>query len=401
MKFIYLTNSRLPGEKAHAIQIMKTCAALAANVSIKIVHANRVNRQWLRSVVDLKKYYKLPRDVKRKLVYSLDLFNVVPKLPFGKPFAYKLVFAIQTITYHIALLPLLLNSSADVYYTRDSLTAALLIILRKKNTSTVIYESHRFPTSRLGRLLSMWLVHQLDGIVVLTDLLAIRYLELGISENRIVVVPDAVDVHDFDLCSKLEARKHLSIDESIFVVMYVGHMYKWKGVDTLVEAASHLSDNEQIWLIGGTPEELPRIEQLAKQLELTNIHLEGYVPYEHISTYMAAADVLVIPNSGESDVSKFYTSPIKLFEYMAAKRPIIASNLPSLREIIVHGETAFLVEPDDSHLLSRAIQRLRLDSDLSSRLVDNAAILVNEYSWSSRSDRILEFVNSIVSLSSD
>ena len=59
MKFIYLTNSRLPGEKAHAIQIMKTCAALAANVSIKIVHPNRVNRQWLRSVVDLKKYYKL------------------------------------------------------------------------------------------------------------------------------------------------------------------------------------------------------------------------------------------------------------------------------------------------------------------------------------------------------
>jgi len=241
----------------------------------------------------------------------------------------------------------------------------------------------------------------LDGIVVLTDLLAIRYLELGISENRIVVVPDAVDVHDFDLCSKLEARKHLSIDESIFVVMYVGHMYKWKGVDTLVEAASHLSDNEQVWLVGGTPEELPRIEDLTNKLDVTNIHLEGYVPYEHISTYMAAADVLVIPNSGESDVSKFYTSPIKLFEYMAAKRPIIASNLPSLREIIVHDETAFLVEPDDSRSLAIAIQSLRLDSDLSSRLVDNAAILVNEYSWSSRSDRILEFVNSIVSLSSD
>ena len=62
---------------------------------------------------------------------------------------------------------------------------------------------------------------------------------------------------------------------------------------------------------------------------------------------------------------------------------------------------SILVEPDDSRSLAIAIQSLRLDSDLSSRLVDNAAILVAEYSWSSRSDRILEFVNSIVGLSSD
>ena len=337
MKLIYLTNSRLPGEKAHAIQIMKTCAALAADVDVQIVHPRRVNRPWLQSVVDLQKYYNLPRDVQRSLGVSLDLFSIVPKLPFGKTLAYKIVFAIQTITYHIALLPLLLTSSADVYYTRDSLTASLLVLLGKVSISTVIYEAHRFPSSRLGLELSRWLVNKLDGIVVLTNFLATRYLELGIPEKRISVVPDAVDLQDFGVFSKSAARQHLGRDESIFVVMYVGHMYHWKGVDTLVEAATRLSGNEQIWLIGGTPEELPRIEQLAKQLEHTNIHLAGYVPYEHISTYMAAADVLVIPNSGDYDISRFYTSPIKLFEYMAAKRPIVASNLPSLREIMLHG----------------------------------------------------------------
>lgn len=399
MKLIYLTNSRLPGEKAHAIQIMKTCAALAADVDIQIVHPRRVNRPWLQSVVDLQKYYKLPRDVQRRLVGSLDLFSIVPKLPFGKTLAYKIVFAIQTITYHIALLPLLLTSSADVYYTRDSLTASLLVLLRKVSISTVIYEAHRFPSSRLGLELSRWLVNKLDGIVVLTNFLATRYLELGIPEKRISVVPDAVDLQDFGVFSKSAARQHLGIDESIFVVMYVGHMYHWKGVDTLVEAATRLSDNEQIWLIGGTPEELPRIEQLAKQLELTNIHLAGYVPYEHISTYMAAADVLVIPNSGDYDISRFYTSPIKLFEYMAAKRPIVASNLPSLREIIVHDETALLVQPDNPISLAIAIQRLQSDSHLSSRLVDNATVLVSKHTWSGRSQRILEFIDSVMSMS--
>ena len=399
MKLIYLTNSRLPGEKAHAIQIMKTCAALAADVDIQIVHPRRVNRPWLQSVVDLQKYYNLPRDVQRRLVGSLDLFSIVPKLPFGKTLAYKIVFAIQTITYHIALLPLLLTSSADVYYTRDSLTASLLVLLGKVSISTVIYEAHRFPSSRLGLELSRWLVNKLDGIVVLTNFLATRYLELGIPEKRISVVPDAVDLQDFGVFSKSAARQHLGIDESIFVVMYVGHMYHWKGVDTLVEAATRLSDNEQIWLIGGTPEELPRIEQLAKQLELTNIHLAGYVPYEHISTYMAAADVLVIPNSGDYDISRFYTSPIKLFEYMAAKRPIVASNLPSLREIIVHDETALLVQPDNPISLAIAIQRLQSDSHLSSRLVDNATVLVSKHTWSGRSQRILEFIDSVMSMS--
>ena len=399
MKLIYLTNSRLPGEKAHAIQIMKTCAALAADVDVQIVHPRRVNRPWLQSVVDLQKYYKLPRDVQRRLVGSLDLFSIVPKLPFGKTLAYKIVFAIQTITYHIALLPLLLTSSADVYYTRDSLTASLLVLLGKVSISTVIYEAHRFPSSILGLELSRWLVNKLDGIVVLTNFLATRYLELGIPEKRISVVPDAVDLQDFGVFSKSAARQHLGIDESIFVVMYVGHMYHWKGVDTLVEAATRLSDNEQIWLIGGTPEELPRIEQLAKQLELTNIHLAGYVPYEHISTYMAAADVLVIPNSGDYDISRFYTSPIKLFEYMAAKRPIVASNLPSLREIIVHDETALLVQPDNPISLAIAIQRLQSDSHLSSRLVDNATVLVSKHTWSGRSQRILEFIDSVISMS--
>ena len=399
MKLIYLTNSRLPGEKAHAIQIMKTCAALAADVDVQIVHPRRVNRPWLQSVVDLQKYYKLPRDVQRRLVGSLDLFSIVPKLPFGKTLAYKIVFAIQTITYHIALLPLLLTSSADVYYTRDSLTASLLVLLRKVSISTVIYEAHRFPSSRLGLELSRWLVNKLDGIVVLTNFLATRYLELGIPEKRISVVPDAVDLQDFGVFSKSAARQHLGIDESIFVVMYVGHMYHWKGVDTLVEAATRLSDNEQIWLIGGTPEELPRIEQLAKQLELTNIHLAGYVPYEHISTYMAAADVLVIPNSGDYDISRFYTSPIKLFEYMAAKSPIVASNLPSFREIIVHDDTALLVQPDNPISLAIAIQRLQSDSHLSSRLVDNATVLVSKHTWSGRSQRILEFIDSVMSMS--
>ena len=81
MKFLYLTNSRLPGEKAHAIQIMKTCATLAAYADVRIIHAQRTNRPWLSSVTNLQAYYDLPRDVPRQAIRSLDLFYIVPGMP--------------------------------------------------------------------------------------------------------------------------------------------------------------------------------------------------------------------------------------------------------------------------------------------------------------------------------
>ena len=132
LRLLYLTNSRLPGEKAHAIQIMHTCAALAAQVQVRLVHARRVNRAWLRGAVDLRAHYALPRDVARRALPSLDLIPLVQWLPAGRAGAYAFAFALQNLTYHIALLLWLLFASADVYYTRDSLSAAVCLALRRR-----------------------------------------------------------------------------------------------------------------------------------------------------------------------------------------------------------------------------------------------------------------------------
>ena len=131
MRIVYLANARLPGEKAHAIQILKTCAALAASADVCLIHARRSNRPWLKEVGDLRAFYGLPRDVPRRAIPSLDLFSLVPRLPFGRSLAYRFVFAVQQLSYHLALIPALRAAAADVYYTRDSLTALLLVWLRR------------------------------------------------------------------------------------------------------------------------------------------------------------------------------------------------------------------------------------------------------------------------------
>ncbi|HCU98858.1 MAG TPA: hypothetical protein DGM69_05865 [Chloroflexi bacterium] len=395
MKILYLTNSRLPGEKAHVIQILKTCAAMSDKVDIKIVHARRTNRPWLNAIEDMKTYYNLTREISIEAIFSLDLFKFVPVIPFGKLFAYKLVFVVQTITYHISLLTVIFREKVDVYYTRDSLTAMLLVIVGKHRKAIVLYEAHYFPSSVIGVLIAKLLSNYLNGISVLTNTLSDLYIKLGFEPRRVAVIPDAVDLEDFDICSKQKARDILEIESSVFLIMYVGHMYRWKGVDTLIEAATLMSEDVDVWLVGGTPEELPRIETLVDKLDARNVHIQGYVPYYKVATYMSAADVLVVPNSGRYDISKYYTSPIKLFEYMASKRPIVAANLPSLREVVVDQETALLFNPDDPNSLAKAIRLLQVDSELSKELVANAVLVSRKYTWNNRANNILEFVHKI------
>ena len=392
MKFLYLTNSRLPGEKAHAIQIMKTCAALTEHVDVRIIHARRSNRPWLRSITDLQAFYDLPRDVPLQAIPSLDIFHLVPRLPLWRSGAYRIVFVIQMLTYHLALIPLLLRTKADIYYTRDSLTAALLVLIREGSKEKVFYEAHSFPSSWIGRALQRWLAPRLDGLIVLTELLAQRYVDSAIPRRRVAVIADAVDVEAFGGCSKVEARRELGIGQTDYLVMYVGQMYKWKGVETLVAAAAFLPDDAWMWLVGGTPEELPRIEKLVREPGNERVRLVGYVPPVHIPTYLAAADVLALPNSAKTSVSRFYTSPLKLFEYMAAERPIIASDLPALREIITHEETAILVPPDDASAFAAAVERLCADAALARRLAANARHAVADHTWDHRATRILKFV---------
>lgn len=391
MKFVYLTNSRLPGEKAHAIQIMKTCAALAAHADVRVIHAQRTNRPWLRSIVDLQTFYDIPTDVPRRAIPSLDLFDIVPRLPLGHRRAYQFVFAIQTLTYHLALIPMLLGLSADVYYTRDSLTAALLVLFRPRRRKHVFFEAHTFPSSQVGLHLQRWLIARIGGLIVLTQALAQRYGELGCPAQRMTVVPDAADIDAFGRCSKAQARQELGVGQDTYIVGYVGQMYDWKGVDVLVAAAQELPQF-QVWLIGGTPEERPRIEQLVDDLAVCNVTLIGYVTPAEVPRYLAAADVLVLPNSGRSDISRYYTSPLKLFEYMAAGRPIVASDLPSLREVVTDHRTALLIPPDDPVALAGAIRRLWQDPGLAEDLAARARQVAHEYTWEKRAARIMGFL---------
>src|SRR5262249_46193853 len=149
-----------------------------------------------------------------------------------------------------------------------------------------------------------------------------------------------------------EARKRLGLSTDLRMVVYTGHLYSWKGVDTLAEAARLLSDDIRIFVVGGTPDDIRNFRQICTGV--ANLSIVGHRNHAQVPIWQKSADVLVLPNTARENISKYYTSPMKLFEYMASGRPIVATDLPSIMEIL-NRDMAFICKPDDAAAMAAAI----------------------------------------------
>ncbi len=172
-------------------------------------------------------------------------------------------------------------------------------------------------------------------------------------------------------------------------VAYAGHLYAWKGVDVLLEAIARVPDVQGL-VIGGHEKEtdLARLRTLATRLGIDGrVTFTGHLLPSAVSTRLAQADVLALPNPA-SAISTHSTSPLKLFEYMAAGKAIVASNLPAIREVLADEVNALLVAPGDAEAMAAGIRRLASDPALRGRLGDRARSAVAEYSWDRRAERL-------------
>ena len=112
------------------------------------------------------------------------------------------------------------------------------------------------------------------------------------------------------------------------------------------------------------------------------------MPNQQVPKYLAASDFLILPNSMKHELA-YSTSPLKLFEYMAAQRPIVASNIPALQGFLRHKENAFLIEPDSPTAIASALDILTQNQNLSTQMVEQAWQEVQQFTWSHRAKDIL------------
>ena len=210
--------------------------------------------------------------------------------------------------------------------------------------------------------------------------------------DKVLLAPDAVNMEQFSIKdSKTDIRKRFGLDNDKKIVLYTGKLSEWKGVYVLLKASKYLPSNIVVIFIGGMEESIRDFRATSNKLNTKNALILGYKPPKEIPYWLKAADILVLPNSGKGRISNFYTSPLKLFEYMASKRPIIASDLPCLRDIL-NKNNAVLVEPDNPKALAKSIEITLKKPDFCAKISGRAFKDVKKYSWQNRAGEVIRFI---------
>jgi glycosyltransferase involved in cell wall biosynthesis len=168
-------------------------------------------------------------------------------------------------------------------------------------------------------------------------------------------------------------------------VLYAGQLYPWKGVDALVEAMAAVPQARLV-ILGGIEGEADRarVQALVRTCGMEDrTEMPGTVSPACVAQELHRAAVVAVPFLATA-MTERHTSPLKAFEAMAAGRPIVASDLPSSREFLRHGENALLVAPGSAPELAVAVRRVLEDGDLARRLAERAYAEAPAYSWDAR-----------------
>ncbi|MBU1179361.1 glycosyltransferase family 4 protein [Patescibacteria group bacterium] len=374
MKIDYIANVRIPTEKAHGLQIMKMCEAWGRENKVVLWAPTRIN--YIKS--DPFEFYNVRRNFYIKKILSIDL------LPLGNILG-KSAFWIQNISFALNSSLRVFFKKTDIIFSRDFWSAYFLSLLGKK----VVYEIHDSPSTHPIIKRAFKKIHK---FVTTNNFKAQELMNtFGVQKEKILVAPNGVDINFFNVeKSKEDCRALLGLPKDKKIILYTGHLYSWKGADILFDATLKLNrDGTLTVFVGGTPEDVMRFRSRAGFNE--NVLILGHQEYKKIPYYLGAADVLVLPNTAKERISREETSPIKLFEYMASDRPIIASDIPSIREVVNEREVVFF-EPDNPEDLKNKITMV-LDNYVGyERLTENAKVLAHKYSWQERAEKILEFV---------
>lgn len=405
-RIYYLSNERIPSRYANTMQQMKMCNAFAANhIEVLFVRpyfpeVAKLGAQQIFSHYGVDNRFKiitLPTLLylsKPPIDQSAERRR--PLIPFIGGASVRLMaqlFLWQQWFYQAFTMP-------TVFYARSVNMAYVFMnyrrsaIMRQKPVRLFI-EVHSFEQNPFRYFKK--LVRYSDGIIVVSQAIADELINrFGCPAHKILVAPNGTDIEMTaqSESDKTEARKKIGIPgQTAHVVCYTGSHLPGKGVEVLVESARYLPADTQVLLVGGSAESIEKYRRYCQQEGLKNVILHGFVPPSQIRDYQWAADVLVLPNTDVALDSQF-TSPLKLFNYMATRRPIVASNLPVFREILQDHNNALLVTMNNPQALAQGIMTVLKTPELAQKLAENAWHLARQYTWQNRAKKVLEFMQS-------
>jgi glycosyltransferase involved in cell wall biosynthesis len=283
---------------------------------------------------------------------------------------------------------------ADVYYTWPLQVAALTSL----GGLPTALEVHDRPQGSLGPLLMRLFLGGRGArrLLPITEAMRAR-LEKDYRIPRrpglVEVAPMGVDLERYrQLPDPIQARRDLGWPET-FTVGYTGHLYSGRGIDLILQLASRKPQASFV-LAGGEPLDVQRWSAEAERLRLKNVAFLGFVDNARLPGIQAACDVLVMPYAQKIAVSgggntAAFASPMKVFEYLATGRPVMASDLPVFREVLTD-DNAVLLPPGDTAAWEAALSALQADASRRKALGEQGRREAARHTWAERARRSLE-----------
>ena len=378
---VVVRSAWLPTRQANGIQTVRMCEAFASlGLPVKLYY---VPQPRLRD--DIAAYYNLraPIDFKR-----------LPRavLPMRKQFTLNRSWSAAPSFAHAFLwcgwvTQIASRADALFYFVREPMLAWWLALRRLPT----VLEIHDIPKG-FERIFIRGASRQdsLRLLLSITEHLRIDLAEqLEVPPQKLLTLHDGIENQTAHSETKEIARQKLGLAADRNLIVYTGRLDAEKGVEVLARAAPMLRDLH-IVIVGDGMLADGRLQRLIEEINASNVTLVGFRPHSEARLFQKAADVLVLPHSMKYLHSAYYTSPLKLFEYMAAGAPIVATELPAIREVIQHGDNGWLVAPDNPSELAAGIRHLLENRQLGSAMAAKAARDAQSYTWEKRAARIVE-----------
>jgi glycosyltransferase involved in cell wall biosynthesis len=373
----------MPSRSANSIHVIRMCEAVSSLGHDVTLFINRTINKVDGLKLLLENYYGV----------SLKRVKVVS---FYSPLSSALNLQIALISICYLVFNAIKGNGPQVVISRNLYASFLLHLLMKNK---LIYETHEIEHG-LRKYIQAAVLKQpaLIKVVISYALLKLLSNHHGLNIQKVIILPDAAPdgIKPISGKQKLGIRKDLMKDDYENyknIVGYFGHLYKGRGIE-IIQALADKHQDTTFMIFGGNDEQIAAFKQ---QNQFKNLKVMGFIEPAKVLDMMKAMDVLLMPyqrsviigRKQESDTGS-YMSPMKMFEYMASRVPIISSRLPVLEEVLKDGENCLMASPDNPEEWVLCLNRLLNDTEFSNVLAERAFYAYEtEFNWRKRAEKML------------
>ncbi len=250
VRLVYVANIRIPSEKAHVLQIFKNCEAFARRgICVELLYPRRRTSKGMENVTDPFDYYQVERNFALKEIPCPDLISVGLPGILG-----PLAFIAQTVMFTRLALRQIPIKLPGILYTRDIIVATILSLCARP----YLLELHTLPRIGVQKAWKGLLARHTIGIVVISQHLAEDCVRAGVPRECLLVAPDAVDPRLLErIPDRTKARGRLDFPLERPLAVYTGHLYPWKGVDTIIDCSRDMPELLFV-IVGGLRDDIDR-----------------------------------------------------------------------------------------------------------------------------------------------